>query len=116
MSSYVSDLLPDGMPITAEATLAYETMCARLAPGLRNFAKTITDDEDNQKDLVQEAMISLWIADPARYDVRNKSEVAYLRKILIVRMWQVWGVKKKRHVHKMAQGTGPGVARTTVPS
>jgi hypothetical protein len=115
MSTYVSDLLPDGMPITAEATLAYETLCARLAPGLRNFAKTITDDVDDQKDLVQEAMISLWTADPARYDVRNKSEVAFLRRILIVRMWQVSG-EEKGHFHEMAQRMGPGLARTIMPS
>ena len=81
----------EGLPITAEGILAFGTVWPELAPSIKRFARLITPDRDHQDDLIQEAMIALWNADPTRYDFRDRADVAYVRRVLINRMWDVWG-------------------------
>lgn len=102
--------LEDGPPITAEAILAFEIVWPELEPSIKRFARTITGNREDRRDLVQEAMIALWKCDPARFDFRDASEVAYVRRILINHMWDAWGrdrsARRKRRVLEHQGGLG----------
>lgn len=85
------DLASTGVPTTAEEILAFGTVWPELAPSIERFARLITPERDHQQDLIQEAMVALWNADSTRYNFRERADVAYVRRMLINRMWDVWG-------------------------
>jgi DNA-directed RNA polymerase specialized sigma24 family protein len=70
--------------------LAVEWAWDLIKRSLRPATHRITDDVDERKDLLQEALVELWAIDPTRFDLREPKEVAYLRRMLINRMWDVW--------------------------
>jgi DNA-directed RNA polymerase specialized sigma24 family protein len=43
---------------------------------------------------VQEALVELWMIDPTRFDLRERKELNYLRRMLVNRMWDVWRVAR----------------------
>ena len=81
---------------TGDARRACESAWPLFAPALTRVAERMTDDKDEREDLLQEAMIALWNADPTRFDLRDPLDMRYLEKILVHRMWKVWGGKKNR--------------------
>jgi DNA-directed RNA polymerase specialized sigma24 family protein len=86
--------IPEGAataPFTGDASLAVGSAWPVVAPTVTRFAERLTEDPDDRKDLVQEAMIELWKADPTRYDLRDPDDVDYLTRILTNRMRDVWG-------------------------
>jgi DNA-directed RNA polymerase specialized sigma24 family protein len=91
MSDYREVLAAAGVPSTAESILAFGSVWEQLEPSIKVFAKRLTTNSEDRKDLVQEAMITLWAQDPARWDFRNARDVSYVRRILHNRMCDVWG-------------------------
>ena len=59
-----------------------------MEPSLRRTAERMTPECDEQDDLLQEALIQLWICDPTRFDLRNADDRFYLKRVLVNRMWQ----------------------------
>jgi DNA-directed RNA polymerase specialized sigma24 family protein len=80
-----------GRPITADANLSFDPGWTQLEPSIRRFAQRLTPDADHQEDLMQEAMIRFWSADPTRYDFSNRRDARYMRVTLIRHLWDVWG-------------------------
>lgn len=67
---------------------------------LRRVSLRMTDDEDERDDLLQAALMELWLADPTRFDVRDRGERRYLRRILVNTMWRVWKEERSfEHMH-----------------
>ena len=60
-----------------------------LEPRMRRVAVRFADGPDQADDLVQEALIELWLIDPSRFQLRDPREAAYLRRMLVRRMWDV---------------------------
>ena len=54
----------------------------------------MTDDHDEQKELLQEALVELWLTDPTRFDLRDDGERRYLRRRLVNKMWNVWNAQR----------------------
>jgi len=73
-------------PVIGNALLAMEAMWADAKPILRRLARTMTDDVDLQKDMLQEALILLWELDPTRFDPRKPGARRYLTKMMINQM------------------------------
>jgi DNA-directed RNA polymerase specialized sigma24 family protein len=102
-----------GVPITAEGILAFNAVWPDLAGSMRRFARIISSSLDDQADLVQEAMIKLWQVDPARYELGDPKDVAYLRRVLIHHMYDVWGSEPLRFRNSpdsLARATGPSLS------
>lgn len=66
---------------------------------LRPVARRLTEDVEERKDLLQEALVELWAIDPTRFDLREASEIEYLRRMLVNRMWDVW--RKERQWYEL---------------
>jgi DNA-directed RNA polymerase specialized sigma24 family protein len=81
---------------TGDASRAVGEAWPMFAPALATFAQRLAEDEDDQADLLQEALIELWKIDPTRFDLRHEDERAYLYRALVNRMWDVWGGAKHR--------------------
>ena len=62
----------------------------------------MTKDLDEQEDLMQEALIALWKADPTRYDVHDGRDMGYLRRIMVNRMKRVYGRGLENYDEMMA--------------
>jgi DNA-directed RNA polymerase specialized sigma24 family protein len=56
---------------------------------MRRVAQRFAEDEDQADDLVQEALIELWLIDPSRFVLDDPRDAAYPRRILVRRMWDV---------------------------
>jgi DNA-directed RNA polymerase specialized sigma24 family protein len=85
-----------GPPFVAKASRAVVGAWRKFEPAVARMAERMTDDQDEREDLVQEAMIALWKADPTRFDLRDQRDVRYLHKILVHRMWKVRGEVRNR--------------------
>jgi DNA-directed RNA polymerase specialized sigma24 family protein len=83
-------------PFTGDARRAVESSWPLFEPMLTRMAERMTADQDERDDLVEEARIKLWKADPTRFDLRDPVDVRYLQKILVHRMWRVWGGERDR--------------------
>lgn len=83
------------VPVTADALIRFNEIWPQYERTVRHFAAQITSDHDHQQDLIQEAMIALWECNPGRYNILWKPDKYYVRKILINRMWDVWGLRGK---------------------
>jgi DNA-directed RNA polymerase specialized sigma24 family protein len=60
-----------------------------MEPRMRRVAQRFAEDEDQADDLVQEALIELWLIDPSRFVLDDPRDAAYLRRMLVRRMWDV---------------------------
>lgn len=80
----------------ADSGLAVESSWPQFADQVKRLARWMTDDRDERKDLVQEALIALWMADPTRFDLDDRYDRGYLRRILRNRMWHVWDRERNR--------------------
>ena len=60
-----------------------------LEPRMRRVALRFAEDPDQVDDLVQEALIELWLIDPSRFLLHDPRDAAYLRRMLVRRMWDV---------------------------
>ena len=76
--------------LTGDSGLAVDPAWSELAPSLRRVARRMTSARDEQDDLLQEALVALWAIDPTRFDLREHAELAYLRRMLVNRMWDAW--------------------------
>lgn len=76
--------------LSGESSLAVEAVWPQIEFSLLPAARRITEDRDQQDDLVQEALVELWMIDPTRFDLRERKEFNYLRRMLVNRMWDVW--------------------------
>ena len=86
----------DAAAFCGDSRLAVDSAWETFRPSIRACAQQMTKERDEQQDLEQEAMIALWKADPTRYDLGDPGDAEYLRRILINRMWHVWGVHDNR--------------------
>jgi DNA-directed RNA polymerase specialized sigma24 family protein len=68
----------------------------QLTPAMTRAARRLTHDADEQRDLLQEAMIKLWEVDPTRFDLKQTAELRYLRRVLVNRMWKVQRAELRR--------------------
>ena len=91
--------------LAGDAALAVDRVWLRFRPPLRRLARRLTDDRDLRKDLVQEAMISLWDIDPTRFDFREWREFTYVRNALMNRMRDVWRAEMSRCVMTVEEAT-----------
>lgn len=81
----------DGFPPTGREILAFGTAWPKFVRPMKRWAFMLTNDADHQEDLMQEVMVTLWNADPTRWDFRNEDHVKYMTRMLINRMYDVWG-------------------------
>lgn len=58
----------------------------------------MTKDSTEQEELLQEAFVELWIIDPTRFDLRERADLAYVRRLLMNGMWDV--CRKERRVFR----------------
>ncbi len=92
----VDPLAPPTVPVTAESVQAFASAWRIVEKSMTAFASRVSDSRADQEDLLQEARMGLWMADPTRYDLRSKEDVAYLHRVLICRMWDAWGEERGR--------------------
>ena len=90
------DLVTAGIPITAENMLLFHVVWPIFEREVKRFARRLTKDKDAREDLIQEAMITLWKCDPARYDFLKVSDEAFVHRMLINRMRDVFGRVRNR--------------------
>jgi DNA-directed RNA polymerase specialized sigma24 family protein len=83
---------------TGDSNLAIAQVWAQLEQSLTGAALRMTKEWEEQEDLLQEALVELWMIDPTRFDLRDRADMAYLRRLLINRMWDVWR-KERRALH-----------------
>lgn len=83
---------------TGDSGSAVELALAALEPALRRAARRLTRDADLLDDLIQEARICLWELDPTRFDLTNTSDLRYVCRALINRMWAGWRAEVGRGV------------------
>ena len=76
--------------------MAFAHVWPSFERGVAWRARRITDDPDMQKDLIQEAMITLWKADPTRFNLARPGERGYVRRMLINRMLNVYRAEVSR--------------------
>lgn len=84
------NILPTGREI-----MAFGAAWARFERSIKFWAFTITRDRDHEDDLVEEAMITLWNADPTRWNFRNHEHFLFMSEKLYNRMIDVWGEHKR---------------------
>lgn len=89
-------LEPDGgaiikATITAQNEFLLQVMWPILLPSIKAEARKITRDQDDRKDLIQEAQHMFWQCNPSCFDFRDRRDVAYVRSILFNHMRDVWG-------------------------
>jgi len=75
---------------TGDSMRAFEVAWALIGGRVENAARRFTEDVDLRADLVQEARIALWRADPTRFNLGDASEQAYLRGVAFNRMRDAW--------------------------
>ena len=75
---------------------AVEWAWSRIEWSLRLSVRRITENSDDQQDLLQEALVELWVIDPTRFDLRDRDNLEYLRRMLVNRMWDVWRSEMSR--------------------
>lgn len=81
---------------TGDSRLAFERAWPIFERGVRFKARRITKEPHMQKDLIQEAMITLWKADPTRYNLKRRDARGYVRQMLKNRMLNVWRAEGAR--------------------
>ncbi len=60
-----------------------------MEPRMRRVALRFAEDEDHADDLIQEALIELWLIDSSRFALDDPRDAAYLRRMLLRRMRDV---------------------------
>jgi DNA-directed RNA polymerase specialized sigma24 family protein len=100
------------IPITAEGVLAFNTVWPELEPHVKQLARRLAPgDRDHQEELIEEAMIKLWGADPTRYNFRNPKHMVYMQRSLDHRMCDVWGRRAAGPPVTAAEVLGPDAGR-----
>lgn len=84
-----------GVPVTTEAMLIFTVVWPSFESSIEKFARRLACHLDDREDLVQEAMITLWMCDPTAYDFLDPRDMAYLRRAMVNRMCDVWGRKRE---------------------
>ena len=79
-----------------DAQRAVARVWGEMEAELRRVAQRLTENRDEQDDLLQEALVELWRTDPTRYDLRRRNERRFLRRVLVNRMWKVWKAERAR--------------------
>ncbi len=79
-----------------DAQRAVSRVWGEMEAELRRVAQRLTENRDEQDDLLQEALVELWRTDPTRYDLRRRNERRFLRRVLVNRMWKVWKAERAR--------------------
>ena len=112
------DLDALGVPLTTEAMLIFTVVWPSFERGIEAFARRLASDPDDQEDLVQEAMITLWRCDPTAYDFHDRADMAYLRRAMVNRMCDAWGRRRehfeaRNSASAVRGGAGPGAVAAT---
>ena len=100
------DLSLSCVSITAESMLLFSVVWPTFEPAVEALAYAITPDRDDREDLVQEAMITLWKSNPSCYDFMDRRDIAYVKRMLINRMIDVWGRHRSGGVRMEDPTTG----------
>lgn len=79
-----------------DAQRSVSRLWGEMEAELRRVAQRLTENRDEQDDLLQEALVELWRTDPTRYDLRRRNERRFLRRVLVNRMWKVWKAERAR--------------------
>lgn len=77
--------------VTAEGMKAFGELWNALESSMVWFARQVTNNRQDRNDALQDTMLELYCLDPARYNFRDPGHLGYLRRILIARMFAVWG-------------------------
>ena len=77
--------------VTAEAALLFEVVWPMFRKTVIAVAWWLARDPDDREELVHEAKLALWDADPGKYDLLNPDAEAYVRRILVNHMIDVFG-------------------------
>ena len=80
------------MTRTLDADAYFEMAWGVLKGSIEGYARKLTRDYDEHNDLVQIAMITLWLGDPMRYNFKAGRDVRYVRTVVIHRMQDAWGM------------------------
>jgi len=80
---------------TGDSSLAVAHVWDKLEHSLHSAVCRMTNDTEEQEDLLQEALVELWVIDPTRFDLRERADLAYLRRLLMNRMWDVWRIERR---------------------
>lgn len=75
---------------TVDSMSMLDVVWAVLGERVERASRRMTRDDDLRADLVQEAKIALWRIDATRFDLRRKRERAFVRRVVVNRMWNVW--------------------------
>lgn len=89
-------LTVDHDPFVADSSLAVAATWPEFSVRLARVARRMTDDPDEQEDLLQIALIELWKIDPTRFELGDEEDRAYLGRMLVHQMWRAWGGEKDR--------------------
>ena len=93
-------------PITTEAMLYIALLWPLFRRSIERCAEKLSRNLDDQDDLVQVAMITLWRSDPTAYDFLLPGDVAFLKKVMKDQMKDVYGRHRTRIKERAAEG-GP---------
>ena len=93
-------------PITTVAMLYIALLWPLFRRSIERYAEKLSRNLDDQDDLVQVAMITLWRSDPTAYDFLLPSDVAFLKKVMKDQMKDVYGRHRIRIKERAAKG-GP---------
>ena len=100
---------------TGEGVRTFGLAWRKLERSITRYIYLVTPERAAQDDLLQVAMIELWKLDPTRYDLRNSSDMAYMRRTLVTRICDAWGSDRQtiqERADSMVSGltdTGPAL-------
>ncbi len=83
--------LDERTPTTVDGMRALGTSWPTFERMIRRAACKITKDPDDREDLIQVAQVELWEIDSTRRDLSDEEDVRDARRIMVKKMWQVWG-------------------------
>lgn len=90
-----------GEPDSAQDSAVLEGAWSIVRRAITRKAREISEDRDDQADLVQEALIRLWEMEPSRFDFGDREDLRFVVRLLRNRMWDVaWSGKLRREAPK----------------
>ena len=96
---------------TGEGVRTFGLAWRKLERSITRYVHLVTPERAAQDDLLQVAMIELWKLDPTRYDLRNRSDMAYMRRTLVTRICDAWG-SDRRTIQERADSVVSGLTDT----
>lgn len=80
---------PPDTNATGDVMQSHARVWRHVQCAVERCARSLTDDRDEQEDLIQEARVELWRIDPSRCNLRSVDDLRYLRKVVTRHMRKV---------------------------